>query len=37
MGEIALKLIYLLNVLLNSHQFQEDLLTMIILSRLKAK
>ena len=37
MGEISLKFIYLLKLLLHSNQFQEDLLTFIILSRLSAK
>ena len=35
-GEISTKVIYCLNNLLDFHQFQEDLLTVIILSRLKA-
>ena len=37
MGEISLRSIYLLILLIDSQQFQEDLLTLIILSRLKAK
>ena len=34
---ILLKLIYLLSLLLDSHQFKEDLLILNLLLRLKAK